>query len=144
MPFVISDQAAALTLAAGLKAAALYVALIVLMGVVLTYLVINQRRAKLIGIGDGGDKTAARLIRVHGNFCENAPFALAILVMLPFVGAGLWAVHAVGALFLAGRLAHAVGLGRSGGTSPGRIVGMLTTHAALIIGALLLLTAAFR
>ena len=55
MPFVFTDQAAALALAAGLRAGALYVALIVLMGVVLTYLVINQRRSKRIGIGDGGE-----------------------------------------------------------------------------------------
>lgn len=127
-----------------LKAAALYVALVVIMGVALTYLVINQRRTKLIGIGDGGDKQAARMIRVHANYCENAPFALALLVMLPLLGAGDWTIHAVGLLFLVGRVAHAFGLSRTAGSSPGRIAGMMLTHAALIVGAGALLTAAVR
>jgi hypothetical protein len=131
-------------LLAGLKAAALYAALVVLMGVGLTYLVIMQRRSKKIGIGDGGDRTAARLIRVHGNFCENAPFALALLILLPLVGAASWAVHVVGILFLVGRVAHAQGLAQSAGPTPGRIAGMLLTHAALIIGSVALLLAAAR
>ncbi len=131
-------------LLAALKTGALYAALIVLMGVGLTYLVINQRRTKQIGIGDGGDKTAARLIRVHGNFCENAPFALALLILLPLLGAGSWTIHAVGALFLGGRIAHAVGLSGSAGVSLGRMIGMIMTHAALIVGAVALLLAAVR
>ena len=132
------------TLLAALKIGASYAALIVLMGVGLTYLVINQRRTKKIGIGDGGDRTAARLIRVHGNFCENAPFALALLILLPLLGAGGWTIHAVGALFLVGRIAHAVGLSGSAGSSLGRVVGMVLTHAALIVGAVALLLAAIR
>ena len=129
---------------AALKAAAVHVALVVMMGVALTYLVINQRRTKLIGIGDGGDRQAARMIRVHANFCENAPFALALLVLLPLVGAGIWTVHAVGILFLVGRIAHALGLSKTAGSSLGRVSGMLLTHAALIIGAAALLLAAIR
>ncbi len=131
-------------LVASLKIAAIYAALIVLMGVGLTYLVINQRRSKQIGIGDGGDRTAARLIRVHGNFCENAPFALALLILLPLVGAGALTIHAVGALFLIGRIAHAVGLSGSAGVSIGRMAGMILTHTALIVGAVALLLAAVR
>ncbi len=131
-------------LLAALKIGALYAVVIVLMGVSLTYLVINQRRTKRIGIGDGGDKTAARLIRVHGNFCENAPFALALLILLPLLGAAGWTIHAVGALFVVGRIAHAVGLSGSAGTSLGRLLGMVLTHTALIIGAVALLLAAIR
>ena len=139
-----SSEAALLSAFAGLKIGALYVGLIVLMGVALTYLVINQRRTKRIGIGDGGDRDAARLIRVHGNFCENAPFALALLILLPLAGVGSVTIHAVGALFLAGRIAHAVGLSGSAGTSAGRLGGMVLTHASLIWGAVALLLAAFR
>lgn len=131
-------------LLAALKAGAFYAALVVLMGVGLTYLVIMQRRTKRIGIGDGGDRTAARLIRVHGNFCENAPFALALLILLPIVGAAVWTVHVVGILFLVGRVAHAVGLARSAGSSLGRVAGMILTHSALVAGAVALLLAAAR
>lgn len=139
-----SPEATLLAALAGLKIAALYAAVIVLMGVVLTYLVINQRRLKKIGIGDGGDRDAARMIRVHGNFCENAPFALALLILLPLAGAGSLTIHAVGVLFVIGRIAHAVGLAGSAGTSIGRMVGMIMTHTALVWGAVALLLAAIR
>jgi uncharacterized protein len=118
-----------------LRTAGVYAALIVLMGVALTYLVINQRRSKLIGIGDGGDRTVARLIRVHGNFCENAPFALAMLILVALTGGPKWAVHAIGLLFLAGRAAHAFGLSKSVGSSVGRVAGMIMTHFSFFIGA---------
>jgi uncharacterized protein len=127
--------------AALLRTAGLYVALITLMGVALTVLVIRQRRSKLIGIGDGGDRTTARIIRVHGNFSENAPFAMALLILLALTGGRALAIHAVGLLFLAGRCAHAYGLSRSGGSSIGRVAGMVLTFTSFLIGAAMLLYA---
>ncbi len=124
-----------LSLMAGLRPAAVYAALIVLMGVYLAFRVIGQRRSKLIGMGDGGDKSVARHIRVHGNFCENAPFALALLILLALLGAPVLVIHAVGLLFLAGRAAHAFGLSRFGGSSVGRVSGMLATFSSFLIGA---------
>jgi uncharacterized protein len=132
---VVGNAAALL----GLKLAAIYVALIVLMGVALTILVIYQRRSKLIGMGDGGDKLVARMIRVHGNFAENAPPVLAILILLPLLGAGGWAIHVVGLAFLAGRLAHAYGLSQYGGSSLGRVFGMVATFTAQTFGAIMLI-----
>jgi uncharacterized protein len=125
------------------RAAGIYIALITLMGVVLTYLVIFQRRSKLIGIGDGGDRTLARLVRVHGNYCENAPFGLAVLLALALTGGPAWLIHAVGAGFLAGRALHAWGLSQSAGSSIGRVAGMILTHTALIVGAGALILAGF-
>ncbi len=142
MPILINDPTA-LALVGALKTSALYVALIVLMGIVLTFMVIRQRRSKLIGIGDGGDKTVARTIRVHGNFAENAPPALALLILLPLVGAAGWLIHLVGLLFLTGRCLHAMGLLKSAGSSVGRVAGMLMTLTSLLIGAGALLFAAF-
>jgi uncharacterized protein len=124
-----------------LRIAGVYVALITLMGVLLTVRVIRLRRTKLIGIGDGGDKTVARAIRVHGNFAENAPFALAVLVMLALTGGPAWALHAIGLLFLAGRGAHAFGLTQSAGSSIGRVAGMVMTFTSFFIGAAMLLYA---
>jgi uncharacterized protein len=140
---ILMDDLKALALVGALKTSAIYVALIVLMGVTLTVLVVLQRRSKLIGIGDGGDRAIARMIRVHGNFAENAPLALALLILLPLVGAAGWTVHAVGLLFLAGRLAHALGLSKTAGSSPGRVAGMMLTFTAFIVGAVTLLLAAF-
>jgi uncharacterized protein len=124
------------------KTVGAYAALITLMGVVLTFVVINQRRTKLIGIGDGGDKTAARMIRVHGNFFENAPFALALLILLALTGGPKLVIHLVGAMFVVGRALHAVGLSGSAGSSPGRIAGMLLTLTSFLIGATTLIVGA--
>jgi uncharacterized protein len=140
---ILMDDLKTLAMVGSLRTAAIYVALIVLMGVLLTYSVIVQRRSKLVGMGDGGDKVIARRIRIHGNYCENAPFALALLLLLPLLGtASLW-IHVVGGLFLAGRMAHAYGFAQSAGSSVGRVGGMVLTHFSFFIGAGLLLFAAF-
>jgi hypothetical protein len=118
-----------------LRTAGIYIALITLMGVALTFVVIGQRRSKLIGIGDGGDKTMARMMRVHGNFSENAPYALAILLALALTGGQSWPIHVVGACFIGGRALHAYGLSQSAGSSIGRVAGMMLTFASFILGA---------
>jgi uncharacterized protein len=134
MPLLANDVMF-LAFVGAMKVSAVYIALIVVMSVVLAFLVIGQRRSKLIGMGDGGDKTTARMIRVHGNFCENAPFALGLLISLPLVGLGGMIIHMVGGLFLVGRLAHAFGLSQTGGSSLGRVSGMLLTFSSFLIGA---------
>jgi uncharacterized protein len=141
---IFMDDLKALALVGTLKIAGVYVALIVLMAVVLAFRVIFRRRGALIGIGDGGDKILIRRTRIHGNFIENATLVLPLLILLPLIGASTWAVHAVGVLFLAGRVAHAFGLSQSAGSSLGRVAGMISTFTALLIGAVSLLLAAFR
>jgi uncharacterized protein len=139
---LLADDLRTLVVAGALKTSAFYMALIIVMAVVLTFLVISQRRSKLIGLGDGGDRSVARMIRVHGNFAENAPLALALLMALPLVGAAGWVTHAVGLLFIVGRCLHAYGLSQSGGASFGRVAGMLMTLTSFLIGAAALLMAA--
>lgn len=52
-------------------------------------------------------------------------------------------LHGAGLALLIGRIIHAFGLSRSGGTSPGRMGGMLLTLAALLVMAVWLLLRAF-
>jgi uncharacterized protein len=125
-----------------LAAAALYVGVLILMNIVLQVRVIVMRRSKLIGIGDGQDKEMARRIRVHGNFVENAMFGIGALIMLALIGAQAAVIHGVGVLLLAGRVAHAIGLGRSAGSSVGRVAGMMLSFTALSIAALVLIARA--
>lgn len=124
--------------------AATYVALLVLLGIVLTFRVIAVRKSAQIGIGDGGDKLLQRRIRVHGNFSETAPFLCACLILLPLLGAPEWLVHVVGVSGLTGRILHAIGLGGSIGISFGRGAGMILTIGALVTSALSLLVLAWR
>jgi uncharacterized protein len=125
-----------------LAAAALYVGVLILMNIALQFRVIGMRRTKLIGIGDGQDKDMVRRVRVHGNFVENATFGIGALIMLALIGAQAAVIHGVGLLLLAGRVAHAVGLGRSAGSSAGRVGGMILTFTALAIAALVLIARA--
>lgn len=123
--------------------AASYVALLVLLGVVLTVRVVLIRRGEKIGIGDGNNRELAKRIRVHGNFCENAPFMVAILILLPLLGAKEWLIHLIGLPALTGRIMHAIGLGRTAGSSMGRVGGMVLTFFALVTGAIALLVLAW-
>lgn len=125
-----------------IAAAALYTGLLILMGIALQIRVIRLRRALLIGIGDGKDKSLGLAIRVHGNFVENAAFGIGGLIMMALIGAPAAAVHGVGALLVAGRVAHAVGLSKTAGSSPGRIAGMMLTMAALALAAITLIVRA--
>lgn len=127
---------------AHISAAALYTGLMILMAIVLQVGVIRHRGAKKIGIGDGQDKDLARAIRVHGNYVENVPFALVGLVMLALIGAPAIVIHGVGVLMIIGRIAHAIGLSQSAGTSVGRAGGMIMTFIALIITAVTLIVRA--
>ncbi|MCX7340687.1 MAG: MAPEG family protein [Hyphomicrobiales bacterium] len=127
---------------AHVSAAALYTGVLILMGIVLQFRVIGLRRSKKIGIGDGKDPMLARAIRVHANFAENVPFALAGMVMLALIGAPASVIHGVGILTVVGRALHAVGLTSSAGSSFGRVGGMMMTFSALILTALALIVRA--
>ncbi len=127
-----------------LSFAASYVAVLVLLGVVLTFRVVFVRRAEKVGIGDGGNKELARRIRVHGNFCEQAPMLFVVLALLPVLGAREWMVHVVGFCAVTGRMLHAIGLNQTIGPSFGRVAGMILTTSALVIGAISLLVLAWR
>lgn len=130
--------------AQSLAFSASYIALLVLLYVALTWRVISVRREKRVGIGDGGDRELIRRIRVHGNCAENVPILIGILIALPLVGAPAWVVHLIGVASVTGRVLHAIGLSKSGGPSFGRVVGMVLTLSAHVIGALALIVCAWR
>jgi uncharacterized protein len=133
-----------MTLNAPLGAAMIHAALLMFMTIALAVLVIRQRRRANVGVGDGGDKALARAIRAHGNFAEYAPFAIGAYVLLALGGASAALVHALGAIFLAGRVAHAAGLSRHEGASLGRGIGVATTFGVLAVAGLTLLMLALE
>ena len=124
--------------------AASYIAILIVMGVVLAFRVIAVRRSQRIGIGSGDNRLLERRIRCHGNFTEYAPFLIAILILLPLLGAREWMIHAAGVLGVTGRILHAVGLGQSAGTTFGRLAGMILTFTVMILGAIAILVLAWR
>jgi hypothetical protein len=102
-----------------------------------------MRRGEKVGIGDGNNRELAKRIRVHGNFCETAPLLAAILILLPLLGAKEWLIHAIGLPAFTGRIMHAIGLGRTAGSSFGRVGGMVLTLLSLGCGAIALLVLAW-
>lgn len=122
-----------------LRAAIIYIALLVIGVVPLAVRIIAIRRGERIGMGDGGNRPLARAIRVHANYVEYTTFGLALLLALPLSNNPAWCVHFVGLCLIIGRIAHAIGLTGSSGSSLGRVGGMILTFTALLGGAAILL-----
>ncbi|MBT8144593.1 MAG: MAPEG family protein [Gammaproteobacteria bacterium] len=115
---------------------AFYAGLLGLLTLVLGGLVVRQRFRSQVGIGDGGDSRLSLAIRVHGNFIENVPLALLLLLVAEMTAAPTLLLHGCGIALVVARLLHAFGLSRSAGTSPGRFVGTATTWIVIAILAL--------
>lgn len=89
------------------------------------------RRSARISIGDGGSDPMTRRMRAHGNFAENAPIFLILLVLLELAGAWGLALWAAVIVFVLARLCHAFGMDR-GLVSRLRIIGIAGTWTVLI------------
>ncbi|MGK7295631.1 MAG: MAPEG family protein [Candidatus Wenzhouxiangella sp. M2_3B_020] len=114
----------------------LYAALLALVLLGLSANVVRLRRAHRVGIGTGDVPALERAMRVHANFCEYVPLALILLVLIEMAGAApAWSLHLLGLMLLAGRILHAWGLGRSAGSSAGRVLGTLLTWIVLLVAA---------
>ncbi|WP_168453180.1 MAPEG family protein [Sphingopyxis microcysteis] len=94
------------------------------------------RTKEKVFIGDGGSEMVTRRMRAHSNFVENTAFVLILLALVELgLGSSMW-LWAVGALYLVGRILHAIGMdGMMWGRMVGTIITMLT-QLGLALGAL--------
>ncbi|HEY1837467.1 MAG: MAPEG family protein [Rhizomicrobium sp.] len=116
---------------------AFYVAINALIMLVLGILVTRARMNTQTPIGDGGGRPdMAGPLRAHGNNTEYVPMALLLMwvLCLPAIGGSIWLIHGVGAPLTIGRILHAIGLSRSIGPTPLRLIGMVLTWIAYIVG----------
>ena len=120
----------------------IYAALFALFFVALSLRVIRFRRSARISLGDGGDEELRRGSRVHANFAEYVPLTLVLMTLAELQGQPGWSVHAIGALLAVGRLAHAYGVSQAPQILKLRVLGMVTTIAAMVTAAVANLTAA--
>lgn len=111
---------------------ALYAGLCGLLLLGLAVLVVARRRSARIGIGVSDDRELERRVRAHGNAAEYVPIALLLLLVAEMSGLGGTWLHVAGITLVGSRLAHAFGLTRSAGTSPGRFVGTLGTWIVIL------------
>ena len=112
---------------------AFYAALLGLLVLLLAIRVVQGRWSKRIGLGDGGQAEMTRRIRAHGNAAETIPLALVLLLALELTNVGATWLHGFGIALVAGRVLHAWGLSRHGGTSFGRMVGTVLTFGAIAV-----------
>lgn len=126
-----------------MQASLLYLALSFLINFLLSIRIIKLRRKYLIGIGTGGNEELARAVRAHGNFIEQTPLILLMILALDYTTQSILLIHFLGASLIIGRLLHAYGISQSAGKSFGRIVGMLSTFCVGLICSGMLITKAF-
>ena len=117
----------------------LYAALLGLLFVSLSTRTILTRRRLGISLGDAGDDSMLRAIRVHSNFAEYVPLSLLLIYFVEIGGASPLFVHALGASVVAGRVLHAYGLGGREERSMFRALGMALTLTPIGIAAIRLL-----
>jgi len=101
----------------------------------LSFRVIRHRRAERIPIGSGGNTALERAIRAHANFAEFVPFAVLLLILAEWGGAWPWLLHALGALLVAARLSHGMGMVQDPEDYRFRVFGMTGTFAVMGIAA---------
>ncbi len=113
------------------KITLLFAALHALLLLSLSVPVVLHRNRHKVGLGDGGDASLARKIRVQANFVEYVPMALLLLALLELSGAAASWLWGFGAVLLLGRVLHALGLSGSAGYSFGRFFGTALTWTVL-------------
>lgn len=124
---------------ASAHAAALWVGLHLILLLVLSVLVVRQRRKHGVVLGDADIPQLAQAVRAFGNATEYVPCGLIAIAVLAIAGAPPMVVHTVGLTLFLGRLAHAVGLSRSGGASILRSGGVIATWLAYILSGVALI-----
>jgi uncharacterized protein len=117
----------------------LYAALLGLLFVLLSIRTLLLRRTLRIAIGDAGNESMLRAMRVHGNFAEYVPLSLLLIYLVEVTGASPLYVHALGAAVIAGRVSHAIGVSRLKENYAFRIAGMTLTLAPIVVASLRLL-----
>lgn len=110
-----------------------YAGILAIIHIGLTFKVIGLRRALKIGIGDGGNKTLSRAIRMQGNFIEQTPIALILFAIFELNGGSSLMLHLCGGVLVASRAIHATGINRSAGTTWQRLYGSAGTYLVILI-----------
>lgn len=98
----------------------------------LTFNVINLRRKNKVPLGTGGFSDLEKAIRAHGNFSENVPIALILMVALELNGAPWWLVAVFGSTLTIGRVLHALGIYQEPKRFVNRLRGMKFTLMTLM------------
>lgn len=81
------------------------------------------------------DGALQRKVRAHGNFAEYVPMGLLFIIALELMQEPAWLVWLLGGVLTLSRIAHAYGLIKTYGPSPGRAIGFFLTWFVYVFGA---------
>ena len=124
---------------------AFYAGLLALVFLGLTLQVARARGRSKVSFGTGGDRMLERAVRAHANYSEFVPLALVLLALAEGLGLSGWALHLLGLVLVAARIAHGIGISREPDIAALRGLGAgLTLLVILLAGAALLVLAAPR
>ncbi len=84
----------------------MFAAIFGFMHVVFTLRVGNYRFKSKISLGDGGDRELLKRVRAQGNFIENVPIALLLILLNDLDGAEDSTLMLMGSILLISRLTH--------------------------------------
>jgi hypothetical protein len=108
---------------------ALYAGLLVLMSVFVANRVLKAR----LNAKDYPEWKEETNLRIQGNFVENVPLALMLLLALELGGLpGSW-IHIFGASLVVCRVLHAMGMSKDPGATYPRLIGAQGTFALMSI-----------
>ncbi len=113
----------------------LYTALLALLFCALSVRTLRLRGRFKVAVGDGGNGTLLRAIRVHANFAEYVPIGLLLIAGCEVLDAPAWLIHGLGSTLLVGRLVHAYGLANTAEVMAFRVTGMVFTFSSLLTSA---------
>ncbi len=89
------------------------------------------RASEKILHGDGGHEPLLRRMRAQSNFIEYTPLMLILIGVIELTGKGGTWLAIVGAVFMVGRVLHAVGMDNPEVGKP-RMIGMLATMLPML------------
>lgn len=102
------------------------------------------RMSEKVMHGDGGNAALMRRMRAQANFGENTPFVLILIAAIELSGkGGVW-LAVVGALFMLGRVIHALGMDRAEANALRGIGTLLAMLSLLGLGVVAVLIALGR
>lgn len=113
-----------------LQITVLFVGILALIQIPMTFAVGLYRVKTNIHFLDGGDTQMTRRMRAHGNFTETVPITLLAMAAAEIAGAPGYLLWTGGTLLVAGRLLH-YGTIRQYGWAIGRAIGMSMTFLAM-------------
>ena len=121
-----------------LPVTALYGGVLALYFVWLATRVVKARRQYRVALGTS-HRLVERAARAHGNFAEYVPFAALLLALCEINGLPDWALHALGVVLVAGRIAHATGIAQEPENFRWRVAGTSLTFTVIGVAAAALL-----